>query len=224
MYEKEVRTILEDEFNMHDTVIMVGGSGLFVDAVCHGLDDIPTSKELRTGIMNEIERDGLDTLRAELKEKDPEYYNEVDLENPVRIIRAIEVIRLTGQKYSILRNASKRVNPFEIKRFIIEHPREQLYARINTRVDQMMASGLLHEVKSVIQFRNQNALQTVGYKELFEFLNGNCTLEHAVEKIKQHTRNYAKRQLTWFRRYDDAVWIPFTSTEQMLDQIKLFLK
>jgi tRNA dimethylallyltransferase len=224
MYEKEVRTILEDEFNVHDTVIMVGGSGLFVDAVCHGLDDIPTSKELRTGIMNEIERDGLDKLRAELKEKDPEYYNEVDLENPVRIIRAIEVIRLTGQKYSILRNASKRVNPFEIKRFIIEHPREQLYARINTRVDQMMASGLLHEVKSVIQFRNQNALQTVGYKELFEFLNGNCTLEHAVEKIKQHTRNYAKRQLTWFRRYDDAVWIPFTSTEQMLDQIKLFLK
>jgi tRNA dimethylallyltransferase len=189
-----------------------------------GLDDIPTSKELRTGIMNEIERDGLDTLRAELKEKDPEYYNEVDLENPVRIIRAIEVIRLTGQKYSILRNASKRVNPFEIKRFIIEHPREQLYARINTRVDQMMASGLLHEVKSVIQFKNQNALQTVGYKELFEFLNGNCTLEFAVEKIKQHTRNYAKRQLTWFRRYDDAVWIPFTSTEQMLDQIKLFLK
>ena len=224
MYEKEVRIILEDEFNMHDTIIMVGGSGLFVDAVCHGLDDIPTSKELRTGIMNEIELDGLDTLRAELKEKDPEYYNEVDLENPVRIIRAIEVIRLTGQKYSILRNASKRVNPFEIKRFIIEHPREQLYARINTRVDQMMASGLLHEVKSVIQFRNQNALQTVGYKELFEFLNGNCTLEHAVEKIKQHTRNYAKRQLTWFRRYDDAVWIPFTSTEQMLDQIKLFLK
>jgi tRNA dimethylallyltransferase len=224
MYEKEVRIILEDEFNMHDTVIMVGGSGLFVDAVCHGLDDIPTSKELRTGIMNEIERDGLDTLRAELKEKDPEYYYEVDLENPVRIIRAIEVIRLTGQKYSILRNASKRVNPFEIKRFIIEHPREQLYARINTRVDQMMASGLLHEVKSVIQFRNQNALQTVGYKELFEFLNGNCTLEFAVEKIKQHTRNYAKRQLTWFRRYDDAVWIPFTSTEQMLDQIKLFLK
>jgi len=224
MYEKEVRTILEDEFNVHDTVIMVGGSGLFVDAVCHGLDDIPTSKELRTGIMNEIERDGLDTLRAELKEKDPEYYNEVDLENPVRIIRAIEVIRLTGQKYSILRNASKRVNPFEIKRFIIEHPREQLYARINTRVDQMMASGLLHEVKSVIQFKNQNALQTVGYKELFEFLNGNCTLEFAVEKIKQHTRNYAKRQLTWFRRYDDAVWIPFTSIEQMLDQIKLFLK
>lgn len=224
MYEKEVRIILEDEFNMHDTIIMVGGSGLFVDAVCHGLDDIPTSKELRTGIMNEIELDGLDTLRAELKEKDPEYYNEVDLENPVRIIRAIEVIRLTGQKYSILRNASKRVNPFEIKRFIIEHPREQLYARINTRVDQMMASGLLHEVKSVIQFRNQNALQTVGYKELFEFLNGNCTLEFAVEKIKQHTRNYAKRQLTWFRRYDDAVWIPFTSTEQMLDQIKLFLK
>jgi len=224
MYEKEVRTILEDEFNVHDTVIMVGGSGLFVDAICHGLDDIPTSKELRTGIMNEIERDGLDTLRAELKEKDPEYYNEVDLENPVRIIRAIEVIRLTGQKYSILRNASKRVNPFEIKRFIIEHPREQLYARINTRVDQMMASGLLHEVKSVIQFKNQNALQTVGYKELFEFLNGNCTLEFAVEKIKQHTRNYAKRQLTWFRRYDDAVWIPFTSIEQMLDQIKLFLK
>jgi tRNA dimethylallyltransferase len=224
LYEKEVRAILNREFQVHNTVIIVGGSGLFVDAVCYGLDDIPTSRELREIIMTEIELSGLDKLRVELKEKDPEYYDEVDLENPVRIIRAIEVIRLTGQKYSALRNASKRINPFEIKRFIIEHPREQLYARINERVDQMMASGLLNEVKSVMQFRNQNALQTVGYKELFEFLDGNCTLNDAVEKIKQHTRNYAKRQITWFRKYDDAVRIPFTSTEQMLHQITLFLE
>ena len=160
---------------------------------------------------------GLNHLLKELKENDPIYYNKVDKQNPVRVIRAIEVLRLTGKPYSEQRTAKRVERPFKVHRYVIEHERERLYDRINRRVDIMMDAGLLEEVKSVIQHRNLSSMNTVGYKELFVYLDGESTLEDAVLAIKQNTRRYAKRQLTWFRRHPEATWIPYSDT--MTDQI-----
>ena len=198
---------------------MVGGSGMFIDAVCIGLDDIPASRELRNELNEIVETAGLDFLLAELKNKDPEFYEKVDRNNPVRIIRAIEAIRLSGQTFSEMRKSENKPHSFSIKRFIIDHPRDELYERINKRVDLMMEAGLVEEVKSVFSLNNLNALRTVGYTELFTYLKNEITLETAVELIKQNSRRYAKRQLTWFRKHTDAVWIPFNTSEKMLETI-----
>jgi tRNA dimethylallyltransferase len=198
---------------------MVGGSGMFIDALCNGLDDIPSSKELRDALNQELEETGLEKLLFELKEKDPTFYQLVDRKNPVRVLRAIEVIRLTGKPFSDFRKATKKEHPFTIHRFIIEHDREKLYERINMRVDLMMQQGLLEEVKSVLEFKNYNSLKTVGYSEIFQFLDGTISLENAIELIKQNSRRYAKRQLTWFRKHADAKWIPFDSLETMKNEV-----
>jgi tRNA dimethylallyltransferase len=189
---------------------------MFIDALCNGLDEIPTDKELREALTIELEDKGLNVLLNELKEKDPEFYAQVDQKNPVRVLRAIEVIRLTGKTFTEMRKASKKEHSFEIVRFIIEHDREKLYERINLRVDLMMEHGLLEEVKSVYDYKNLNALRTVGYSELFDFMEEKIALDEAVELIKQNSRRYAKRQLTWFRKHTGAHLIPFDTQEKML--------
>jgi tRNA dimethylallyltransferase len=198
---------------------MVGGSGMFIDALTIGLDDIPTDKTLREELNRLVDEDGLNSLLSELKEKDPEFYLIVDKQNPVRVIRAIEAIRLTGRPFTELRKSTKRNLPFAIRRFVIEHPREKLYERINHRVDLMMEAGLLKEVENVFPKRHLNALRTVGYTELFAYLNHEITLNEAVDLIKQNSRRYAKRQMTWFRKHQDAVWIPFDTSEKMIQNI-----
>ena len=193
---------------------------MFIDALCNGLDEIPTDKDLREALIIELEEKGLNALLDELKEKDPEFFARVDQKNPVRVLRAIEVIRLTGKTFTEMRKASKKEHPFEIVRFIIEHDRDKLYERINLRVDLMIGKGLLDEVKSVYGFKQLNALRTVGYSELFDFLDGKTTLDEAVELIKQNSRRYAKRQLTWFRKHTDVHLITFDTTEKMSLQVK----
>lgn len=206
-FEKQALLTLKEEFSQKDIVILTGGSGMFIDALCYGLDPIPTSNDLKAAIQVEYDTNGLEPLLAELKENDLEYYNTVDTNNPMRIIRAIEVIRLTGKKYSSLRNNKKKPRDFRVHRYVINHSREKLYERINLRVDIMMKNGLLEEVKSVFDFRNLTSLNTVGYKELFEYFDGQFSLESAIEKIKQNTRRYAKRQLTWFKRHPESIWL-----------------
>ena len=214
-FANEAESILKEEFNQHETVVLVGGSGMFIDALCHGLDEIPADQLLRKELIAIVENGGIESLIKELKVKDPVFYNQVDLNNPVRIMRAIEAIRISGQPFSTLRKATKKNHDFEIYRFVIDHPREQLYDRINQRVAIMLENGLLEEVQSVVHQKHVNSLKTVGYSELFEFLDGKITFEAAVEKIKQNSRRYAKRQLTWFRKHQDAKWIPFSSVEEM---------
>ena len=218
-FEREGLQLLHKLFQEHEIVILTGGSGMFVDALCNGLDDIPTSRELRNDLQQEVDQGNLSSLLAELKEKDPIYYEQIDQKNPVRVIRAVEVIRLTGRTYSELRKAAPKERPFLVHRYVIDHVRELLYERINKRVDLMMEAGLLEEVKSVIEYRNLSSMNTVGYKELFNYLDGNCSLEEAVDMIKQNSRRYAKRQLTWLRRNPEAQWIPFSSTSEMTEQI-----
>jgi tRNA dimethylallyltransferase len=207
---------LEKEFQNHDQIVLVGGSGMFIDALCFGLDEIPADKSLREALTVELEEKGLTALLDELKTKDPEFYEQVDQKNPVRVLRAIEVIRLTGKTFTEMRKASKKEHSFEIVRFIIDHEREKLYQRINLRVDLMMENGLLEEVKSVYSKKHLNSLRTVGYSELFDFLDNKINLTEAVELIKQNSRRYAKRQLTWFRKHTEAHLIPFDTTDQML--------
>ncbi len=208
--------MLEKEFLNHDQLVLVGGSGMFIDALCYGLDEIPADKALREALTVELEEKGLTALLNELKAKDPEFYEQVDQKNPVRVLRAIEVIRLTGKTFTEMRKATRKQHPFEIVRFIIDHEREKLYQRINLRVDLMMENGLLEEVKSVYSKKHLNSLRTVGYSELFDFLDNKINLTEAVELIKQNSRRYAKRQLTWFRKHTEAHLIPFDTTDQML--------
>ena len=222
-YAREVNLILEKEFIHHDQLIMVGGSGMFIDAVCIGLDEIPKSDELKTEITKQWELLGLEPLLNELKEKDPEFYNEVDKGNPMRIIRALEAIRLTGQPFSKLRTNQEIKHNFEIIRFVINHPREVLYERINRRVDIMLENGLLDEVKSIQYLKHLSTLKTVGYTELFNFLDGITNFQTAIDLIKQNTRRYAKRQLTWFRRHPEAIWLKSTETNLMVEEIEIRL-
>lgn len=218
-FEAEALALIKQELNNHPKIIVVGGSGMFIDALCVGLDPIPTNEQIQLTLRKELQERGLGLLLEELKESDPAFYAEVDRSNAARVLRALEVIRSTNKPFSEWRQRKPNPRPFEVIRFVIDHPREVLYERINQRVDQMIASGLIDEVKNVLAYRDLTALQTVGYKEVFEYLDGRDSLEQCIEKIKQHTRNYAKRQLTWFRRHPEAIWIPHTSVEKMTNQI-----
>lgn len=218
-FEKEALEVLDIEFNNHDVIILTGGSGMFIDALCIGLDKIPSSSEIKTQIQSEYDESGLDSLLKELEQKDIEYYNNVDKNNPMRIFRALEVIRLTGKTYSELRKAKPTPRPFKIHRFVIEHERETLYNRINERVNLMINQGLLDEVESVQNIKHLSSLNTVGYKELFEFLDNKISLDEAIEKIKMNTRRYAKRQLTWFRKHENTTWIKFSTLSTMTQEI-----
>lgn len=218
-YEKEAIAVLNEEFKSKNIIILTGGSGMFIDALCLGLDNIPSSDSLRKEINKEYTANGLAPLLKELKRNDPDYFSEVDQKNPMRVIRAIEVIRLTGKPYSQQRVSQSKKRPFCIHRFVINHDREKLYLRINARVDKMMENGLLDEVKSVLKYRELSSLNTVGYKELFNYLDGKCSLEEGVTAIKQNTRRYSKRQLTWFRRHPDAIWIDYHDNSQVVHSI-----
>lgn len=215
-FEQQALHLLATTLADFQTIILVGGSGMFIDALCNGLDPIPVDALMQEQLRNELATSGLEPLLAELKERDFAFYEQVDQHNSVRILRALEVIRATGKPFSSFRNNNASVRLFTVKRFVIDHPREQLYERINKRVDIMIENGLFAEVKAVEHLRESAALQTVGYKEVFDFWDGKYPTEtECIDKIKQHTRNYAKRQLTWFKKHPEAHWIPYTSTEQM---------
>lgn len=218
-YETEALNLITTELKEYKQLILVGGSGMFIDALCIGLDPIPADEIVQNSLREELATLGLDSLLEELKKSDPAYFAEVDQANSARVLRALEAIRITGKPFSELRLKQPTPRPFSVIRFVIDHQREILYDRINRRVDLMMEAGLIEEVKSVQHLKHLASLQTVGYKEVFDYFDGTYSLETCIEKIKQHTRNYAKRQLTWFRRHPEAHWIPFTSTEDMAKSI-----
>ena len=222
-FASAAKQILDKEFVSHPLIILTGGSGMYVDALCKGLDDVPVSPAHRSQLNYEYSARGLKTLLAELEAADPIHFSKIDKSNHARVIRALEVIRSTGKPYSNFLRKRRNDNDFEVIRFRIEHSRDQLYERINNRVDQMMDAGLLDEVRSLLHLRDLTPLQTVGYKELFDFIDGKTDLESAVNLIKQHTRNYAKRQLTWLRKNQDALPIEFGSVEDMTKMIVLQL-
>lgn len=218
-YIAQAEPLLLAEFEKYDTIIITGGSGMFIDSLLYGLDEIPHSMELREELIAFVKENGTTALQAEIREKDPSYYYEMDIHNPLRVMRAVEVLRLTGKKYSDLRKRTKKEQPFDIEYFVIEHPRDELYNRINLRVDKMMDAGLLDEAKSVFEFKELQSLKTVGYTEMFNHFESETSLEEAVDNIKQNSRNYAKRQLTWFKRNKEAVWVPFQDTNLMADAV-----
>ena len=207
-YEQEALALLNQLFERHDTVIMAGGSGLYVNAVCHGIDELPDpSPQLRQQLKEQEAQEGIASLQARLKELDPVFYEQIDLQNPVRLRRALEVCLTTGKPYSSLRTNLKKPRPFAIERYVLNRPKEELHERISKRTDIMMQSGLLEEVKALYPQRELNALQTVGYRELFDYFDGKISLEQAVTDIKTNTRRYAKRQLTWLRKQEGLIWL-----------------
>jgi tRNA dimethylallyltransferase len=218
-FAKEASILLHRLFETRKVVVLVGGSNMYIDALIDGLDDIPSDVSLKKELNSILEINGIDEFLEELKEKDPETYLSIDKNNPHRVLRAIEAIRLTGKKVSELKQGLKKDNPFNTIRFAIEWERDILYNRINQRVDAMMKEGLLEEVQSLMPQRSLNALKTVGYTELIKHLDGEITLDSALDQIKQHTRNYAKRQLTWLRRYNDLYWLDPNSIIPLLEQV-----
>lgn len=214
-YEREALERLEEIFRTHSTAVAVGGSGLYIDALCRGFDDLPSdTAEVRTELMQRLENEGLDALVEELHTRDEAHWEVVDRHNPARVVRALEVCITTGRPYSEQRTAPQHQRPFNILKIALQWPREELYDRINRRVDLMMEAGLEEEARKLYPLRHLNALQTVGYKELFEWFDGNISREEAVELIKRNSRRYAKRQMTWFRRDDTIHWIERCDVEQ----------
>lgn len=216
-YEEEVLSLTADLYKIHDTLILSGGSMMYIDAVCNGIDDIPTvNEDVRSSLEQRYQEEGIDKMLAELKLIDPQHYDTVDHKNWKRIIHALEIFYTTGKPYSsfltrkTLRNIDKKTNtinrPFRILKIGLERPREELFERINSRVDAMINSGLLHEAMTLYKHRNKNALNTVGYKEMFNVLDGTWELPMAIERIKKNTRVYAKKQLTWFKHDNEIKW------------------
>ena len=217
-YEQDVLFLLKHYFKTNDVIVMTGGSGLFIDAVCNGLDAMPDiSEEIRNRVTKMPEIEGLEALQKEVERVDPEYFQIVDKQNPRRLQRALEVFYQTGKPYSTFRRKNVAKRDFDIIKLAIHWDRDKLIARINKRVDLMMEQGLLDEVKSVYPKRHLNSLNTVGYKELFDYLDGKCTLEQAVELIKINTRQYAKRQMTWLRKNNDYKWFTIEEIDEMID-------
>lgn len=221
-YEAEVLKKLDELFKSHPVVLMTGGSMMYVDAVCKGIDDIPTvDKETRELMLHRYETEGLEQLCAELRVLDPEYYRIVDLKNPKRVIHALEICYMTGKTYTSFRTRTQKERPFRIVKVGLTREREELYQRINQRVDEMMKEGLLEEAKRVYPYKHLNSLNTVGYKEIFKYLDGEWDLPFAIEKIKQNSRIYSRKQMTWFKRDTDITWFhPDQKAEimQFLDQ------
>jgi tRNA dimethylallyltransferase len=207
-FEADTIRLLEEFFLHHNTVIMTGGSGLYIDAVCKGIDEQPDNDPaIRQMLKTEYKAKGIEYLRNELLHLDQDYYRQVDLSNPNRLMRALEVCLVTGKPYSSYRKGHEKKRPFRLVKIGIDIPRDELVNRINKRVDEMILQGLVEEAGAHYGFRHLNALNTVGYKEIFDYFDGKCSLEQAVEKIKINTRRYAKRQMTWFRRDREITWI-----------------
>lgn len=206
-YEQEVITLLEHLFTQHEVVLLTGGSMMYVDAVCKGIDDIPTvDAETRELMLKRYETEGLERLCAELKLLDPEHYKIVDLKNYKRVVHALEICYMTGKTYTSFRTQQKKQRPFHIIKIGLTRERAELYDRINRRVDLMMEEGLLEEAKSVYAYRQLNSLNTVGYKEMFKYLDGEWELPFAIDKVKQNSRIYSRKQMTWFKRDEEIQW------------------
>ncbi|MDT3361079.1 MAG: tRNA (adenosine(37)-N6)-dimethylallyltransferase MiaA [Bacteroidota bacterium] len=201
-YEVEALALMDKLFaDGHEVLVASGGSGFFVEALCSGLPDVPKAdSQLREDLDRRLREEGLESLRMDLKRLDPEAYSNIDITNPQRVLRAVEVCLLSGKTFSSFKQTAAKKRDFEIEKICMVRPREEMAERISKRVDQMLEDGLVEEVRSLQQYRNLPALRTVGYAEIFDYLDGNCTLEQAAEKIKTNTRHYAKRQLTWWRR------------------------
>ena len=207
LYEQQVLELLDKEFQSHDYALLSGGSMMYIDAVCDGIDDIPTIDDNTRALMKQrLKEEGLEALVEELKRLDPEYYEIVDRQNPRRVVHALEICVMTGKTYTSFRKRSKKERPFRIIKIGLDRPREELYNRINARVDKMMSDGLLDEVKALYPEKELNALNTVGYKELFDYLDGRWPLKEAVERIKGNTRRYARKQLTWYKKDEQIRW------------------
>ncbi len=220
-YEKQALECLEELFTKRDIVIAVGGSGLYIKALCEGLDQLPeVSDELRTELRERLSTDGMEPLLNELQSLDPIFYEQVDRQNPSRILRALEISKASGVPYSSLRSGAKQPRDFEIIKVGIDMPRDELYERINRRVDAMISQGLEAEARAVYPHRALNALQTVGYRELFDYFDGQITREEAIELIKRNSRRYAKRQMTWFRRDQQITWFPSPNADAVINHLE----
>lgn len=220
-YEEEVMELLEKEFPHHPTMLMSGGSMMYIDAVCNGIDDIPTVDDVtRTMVLEKYEREGLKRLADELRILDPEYYREADIKNPKRVMHALEICYMTGKTYSSFRKCQKKERPFRIIKIGLQREREELYERINRRVDLMIEQGLVEEVRKFTHLRHHNSLNTVGYKEIFKYLDGEWTLPFAIEKIKQNTRIYSRKQVTWYRKDEEITWFHPDDIEKIIKHIE----
>lgn len=218
LYEQEVLSYIKESSSPIE--LLSGGSMMYIDAVCNGIDDIPTVREdIREEMKRRYKEEGLEALCEELKRLDPEHYAIVDRQNYRRVIHALEICHQTGKTYTSFRTQQKKERPFHIIKIGLNRDREELYQRINQRVDQMMADGLLDEVKGLVEKRHTNALNTVGYKELFDYLDGRWPLEEAVERIKGNTRRYARKQLTWYKRDEDMRWFHPDNIQDILNYI-----
>ncbi|MES2455693.1 MAG: tRNA (adenosine(37)-N6)-dimethylallyltransferase MiaA [Bacteroidota bacterium] len=219
-FEVQALRLMDELFQEKNVLILAGGSGLYIDAICKGLDELPaTDPDIRQQLNHLFADQGIEPIKTQLSELDPEYYQKVDQFNPQRMIRGLEFVLSTGKKLSSFLTSSKKERPFRMIKIGLNMDRSLLYQRINARVDLMMDKGLLNEVRGLQDYRQYNALNTVGYSELFDYLEGNCALETAVDRIKQNTRRFAKRQLTWFRRDEDITWFEPDQTEMILAHI-----
>ena len=220
-YEKSAIAKIEDLFKQHDILVLVGGSGLYVNAILFGFDELPKADEaLRTSLNQQFANEGIESLQNQLKTLDPIYYQEVDIQNPQRIIRALEVCISTGKPFSSFRKTAPKNRSFQSIVIGLDMEREKLYERINLRVDQMIAEGLVAEATSLKDYQHLNALKTVGYSEIFQYLNSHLALPEAIDKIKQNTRNFAKRQLTWFRKNQEVNWFEPNQEIEILQTIQ----
>ena len=221
-FEQDVLALLNSKFSEHPTILMAGGSMMYVDAVCKGIDNIPTiDTELREELLARYEKEGIESIRHELKILDPDFYNQVDLKNHKRVIHAVEVCLMAGKPYSSLRKNHSRERDFKQIHIGLDMERSELYNRINRRVDKMLEAGLEKEAQEFYPYKNLNSLNTVGYKELFQYFDGSITYEQAVELIKRNSRRYAKRQLSWFRRDKNRVWFHPGQVDEIMEYIKL---
>ncbi len=221
-FEKDALKKLDQLFQKHDVVFVVGGSGLYVKALCEGIDDMPViPAEIRQKLNAEFEQNGIEYLQNEVAKCDPEYFKIVDQQNPQRLIRALELYYATGKNMSFYRTQQNKVErPFNIIKIGLERTREELYDRINLRMDQMISEGLFEEAEKLYHYRNLNALQTVGYSEIFGFLNGEYDREEAIRLLKRNSRRYAKRQMTWFKRDPEFVWFSAEDKGKVIDYLE----
>lgn len=220
LFEQQVLQLLDQLFQTSDYALLTGGSMMYIDAVCDGIDDIPTiDEETRRLMKQRLADEGLEALCEELRRLDPEYYEIVDRQNPRRVVHALEICTMTGKTYTSFRRCERRQRPFRIVKIALNRPREELYERINRRVDQMMSDGLLDEARALYPKKELNALNTVGYKELFDYLDGRWPLEEAVERIKGNTRRYARKQLTWYKKDKQIRWFHPDDKQSIIDYI-----
>ena len=220
LYEQQVMALLGTMYKTHDYALMAGGSMMYIDAVCNGIDDIPTiDDETRKTMKRRLQEEGLECLCEELRQRDPEYYEIVDRQNPKRVVHALEICTMTGKTYTSFRKRERKQRPFRIIKIGLNRERQELYDRINARVDEMMEKGFLEEAKGLHSQKHLNALNTVGYKELFGYFEGQWMLEEAIERIKGNTRRYARKQLTWYKKDEQIKWFHPDQEEDIINYI-----